>query len=193
MRLFVAVDPPAEVRAEIAAWGRRAAAGARPVEAAALHVTVCFLGDQPAARVDEIAAAVTAAARPVGPLGLGAPVWLPRRRPRALAIDLHDETRGLGELADDLDRELGLGQPAARRLRPHVTVARMRAGAVVPGPLEPTPGLVFAPASLTLYRSRLEPDRAVYEVLARVDLSIFGSRIGLADGVPGEGGRGSRP
>lgn len=192
MRLFVAVDPPASVRAEVAAWGRRAAAGARAVEAEAIHVTVCFLGDQPAARVDEIGAVVTAAAGPLGRLGLGAPVWLPRRRPRALAIDLHDDTGALGELAANLARELGT-EREPRRFRPHVTVARIRAGAIVPGPLEPTPGLVFAPASLTLYRSRLEPDRAVYEVLARVDLSIFRSRAGFADGVPVERGRGSRP
>jgi 2'-5' RNA ligase len=187
-RLFVAVDLPREVRAEIAGWGRRAVAGlggvpggVRPVEAGALHVTLCFLGAQPVELVDEIAAAVAGAAAPVGPVGLGAPVWLPRRRPRALAVGLHDETGGLGDLAGDVGRALGeaIGwEPESRRFRPHVTVARMRAGAVVPDRVDPTPPLVFEPSALTLYRSRLEPGGAVYQPLVRVGLSWPGAGIG---------------
>jgi 2'-5' RNA ligase len=191
IRLFVAVDLPGEARAEIAGWGRRAVAGlggvpggVRALEAGMLHVTLCFLGTQPADLVEEIGAAVAAvgaAAAPVGPVGIGAPVWLPRRRPRALAVLLHDETGGLGDLAGDVGRALGeaIGwAPEPRRFRPHVTVARMRAGAVVPGRVDPTPPLVFEPAALTLYRSRLEPGGAVYQPLVRVGLSWPGAGIG---------------
>ncbi len=152
--------------------------GARPVAAEALHVTLCFLGTQPADRIEEIAAVVSARAAPVGPLELGAPAWLPRRRPRALAIELHDETGTLGDLAGDLTRALGeaIGwEPESRRFRPHVTVAR---GALAPRALAPTPGLVFEPESLTLYRSRLEPDGAEYQSLTRIALFWPGSRIG---------------
>ncbi|MCA1688903.1 MAG: RNA 2',3'-cyclic phosphodiesterase [Actinobacteria bacterium] len=181
-RLFVAVDLPGEVRAEIAGWGRRAVAGlggvpggVRPLEAGALHVTLCFLGTQPTDLLEEIAAAVAGApGGQVGPVGLGPPVWLPRRRPRALAIGLHDETGGLGDLAGDVGRALGeaIGwEPESRRFRPHVTVARMRAGSVVPGPVDPTPPLVFEPEALTLYRSRLDPGGAVYQPVVRVGLS----------------------
>jgi 2'-5' RNA ligase len=155
--------------------------GARPVAAEALHVTLCFLGTQPADRVEEIAEVVCAQATPVGPLGLGAPIWLPRRRPRALAIELHDETGSLADLAADLGRSLreAIGwEPESRRFRPHITVARMRPGAVAPGRLDPTPPLVFEPESLTLYRSRLEPDGAVYQPLARVELFWPGSGSG---------------
>jgi 2'-5' RNA ligase len=172
-RLFVAVDPPEPVRAQIAGWGRGAAAGGRPVAADALHVTLCFLGVQPASLIDTIAAVVRASAGPVGRVALGAPVWLPRRRPRALAIHLHDETGGLGDLAGAVGRGLAEAidwEPERRAFRPHITVARMRAGAVVPGALPPTPGLSFAPESLTLYRSHLEAGGAVYEPLARVGL-----------------------
>jgi 2'-5' RNA ligase len=164
-RLFVAVDLPEPVRAEIAGWGRAAAGGGRPVAADALHVTLCFLGLQPTSRVEEIELVLRRAATPVGRLGLGAPVWLPRRRPRALAIELRDETGGLAGLADDLGREL-----ERRAFRPHITVVRMRAGAVPPGALPPTPGLSFEPDTVTLYRSRLEADGARYEPLARVEL-----------------------
>ena len=186
-RLFAAVDPPAAARAEIAGWARRALpvlgavpGGVRPVAAAQLHVTLCFLGSQPAERIDEIAAVVCEAAAPVGPLGVGAPVWLPRRQPRALAIELHDETGALADLAGDLCRALGeaIGwTPESRRLRPHVTVARMRGGSVVPGALAATPAVSFEPEALTLYRSRLEPGGAVYQPLARVALFWPGSGI----------------
>ena len=179
-RLFVAVDPPEPVRAEIAGGGRGAAAGARPVAADALHVTLCFLGVQPTSIIDDVAAVLLGRAAPVGRLALGAPVWLPRRRPRALAIELHDETGSLADLARDLGRELGeaIGWAAeSRRYRPHVTVARMRGGAVVPGALAATPAVSFEPEALTLYRSRLEPGGAVYQPVARVGLFWPGSGI----------------
>ncbi|MEA2298340.1 MAG: 2,3-cyclic 3-phosphodiesterase [Solirubrobacteraceae bacterium] len=175
-RLFVAVELPAGAREQIAGWARRAVpveGGVRRLDPAALHVTLCFLGTQPVAAVGEIAAVVEAQARPVGPLALGAPVWLPRRRPRALAIELHDERGALGDLAADLVRELGSAigwEPESRRWHPHVTVARMRPGATTPGPLDPTPAIVFEPTALTVFRSRLEPDGADYEALARVTL-----------------------
>jgi 2'-5' RNA ligase len=172
-RLFIAVDLPEPVRAEIAGCGRAAAGGGRPVAADALHVTLCFLGLQPTTLVDEIELVLRNRAAPVGRLGLGAPVWLPRRRPRALAIDLRDETGGLTQLADDLGRELEQTtdwERERRTFRPHITVARMRAGAVPPGALPPTPGLSFEPETVTLYRSRLEADGARYEPLARVEL-----------------------
>ncbi|MGI8802388.1 MAG: RNA 2',3'-cyclic phosphodiesterase [Solirubrobacteraceae bacterium] len=182
-RLFAAVDPPAETRGELAAWARRSvgSSGARPIAADALHITLCFLGSQPVERLEEIAAVVTASAAPVGRLGLGAPVWLPRRRPRALAVEVHDETGTLTDLAGDLGRALGeaIGWvPESRRFRPHLTVARMRARPVTPGRLEPTPALAFEPESLSLYRSRLDPDGAVYEAVARVALFWPGSGPG---------------
>jgi 2'-5' RNA ligase len=182
VRLFAALDPPERTRTELARWARRVAGGvgARPIGAEALHVTVCFLGAQPAERIEEIAAVVAGRAAPVGPLGLGAPVWLPRRRPRALAIELHDESGALSDLAADLGRALAeaIGWEPPGRLRPHITVARMRAGAVAPGRLEATPSLVFEPEALTLYRSQLEPDGAVYQPLARIPLFWPGSGFG---------------
>jgi 2'-5' RNA ligase len=199
-RLFIAVDPPGSVAAEIARWarsalepgrdpsgrsrpGRAPTDGIRRLPARDLHLTLCFLGDQPVDLVDEIGdlvrGAVTGlavAGLSAGPLAIGAPVWLPPRRPRALALEVHDESGGLAALYDDL--RVGLAgaigwEPERRRLRPHITVARMRSWAPPPACSQPTPALVFEPEAVSLYRSRLESDGAVYQQLARVDLGGF--------------------
>lgn len=150
------------------------------MQASALHITLCFLGDQPLDLVDEIADLVRGAVLELASsgveldrLGIGAPVWLPPSRPRALALEVHDESGGLLALYDDLRRGLGdaIGwEPERRRLRPHITVARLRSWAPPPACTEPTPALVFEAEAVTVYRSRLEPDGAAYQALARVGL-----------------------
>jgi RNA 2',3'-cyclic 3'-phosphodiesterase len=217
-RLFVAVDLPASVRAELTRWARAAASSVRAASRAALdpgtappraragrpparraaggrlrllepdalHVTLCFLGSRPVGEIEafgEALAAACAEATPVGELAFGAPLWLPTRRPRALAVELHDDgTHALGALHDfvaeslaavsDLDlapRASGAGRGASRRggrFRPHVTVARLRAAdAPRLRGLPATPPLSFCPQSVTLFRSWLTPTEAVYEGL----------------------------
>jgi RNA 2',3'-cyclic 3'-phosphodiesterase len=178
-RLFVAVDLPPPMRAEIARWARGAALNARSsggrlrlLDPELLHVTLCFLGEQPTGRIDAIAQSVASAcAVPVGELSLGAPLWLPKRRPRALAVELHDDAEGaLESLRDALVRALATAGdivPERRRFRPHVTVARLRPReAPSERGLPATPNLSFAPGSVTLFRSWLTPTEAVYEGLA---------------------------
>jgi 2'-5' RNA ligase len=182
-RLFVAVDLPPPVRRDLARWARGAASSTRGsggrlrlLEPETLHVTLCFLGSQPVGRVDAIGEAATgAAAEPVGELSLGAPLWLPGRHPRALAVELHDDARGtLRELRDAVAGALGAVcgfEPERRRFRPHVTVARMRSGdAPRERGLPATPQLAFAPVALVLYRSWLGPTEASYEALASCPL-----------------------
>jgi 2'-5' RNA ligase len=177
-RLFAALDLPEAARQELAGWGRRARRGnasVRLVDPEMLHLTLCFLGRRPLAELPALAQALADAAQPVGELELGAPLWLPPRRPRVLAVEVHD---GLGQLADlqgDVARMLSATsgwEPEKRRFRPHVTVARMREGtAPRERALEPTPMLGFAGEALTLYRSRLAPSGATYEPLERVALA----------------------
>jgi 2'-5' RNA ligase len=147
----------------------------------ALHVTLCFLGNRPVGQIEalgEVLAVTCAEAPPVGELSFGAPLWLPPRHPRALAVELHDTTaRALetlhGALAAVCDLE-SAGAPGSGRalearrprFRPHVTVARMRPSeAPRERALPPTPALSFTPGSVTLYRSWLTPSGAVYEGL----------------------------
>jgi 2'-5' RNA ligase len=182
-RLFVAVDPPAHTRERISAWARTALAHGgkdlhqarlRLLSSEMLHITICFLGSQPLGEIEAIEAALRRSAAPVGELSLGAPLWLPQRRPRALALEVHDEQMHLTELRarlkDTLSQEAGL-ELAAGRFRPHVTVARMPAGGVPQRlrVLMATPDLHFAAQSVTLYRSWLAADGASHESLLELD------------------------
>jgi len=183
-RLFVAVDLPAIVRERLAGWARTAVAGVfsgrsttpRLLGAESMHVTLCFLGNRPLREIEPLGEAVSACARAVGKLSLGAPLWLPPRRPRVLAVEIRDETGGLRVLKDDVVGALaGVCEaeltPEHRRFRPHVTVARLRERSRPrERELAPTPALSFAPESLALYRSFLASEGATYEALASVGL-----------------------
>ncbi|HEY2631459.1 MAG TPA: RNA 2',3'-cyclic phosphodiesterase [Solirubrobacteraceae bacterium] len=184
-RLFVAVDPPEEVCRRLAEWARAAVreasasareqAAPRVLDPELLHVTLCFLGSRPVGEIEPIGEQLAACGVPVGELSVGAPLWLPPRRPRALAVEIHDEEEKLARLQADVVKALGDLLPDAqettsskRRFRAHITVARMSRG-VAPRKraLPPTPALSFVPTELILYRSWLSPDGASYEALAR--------------------------
>ena len=147
----------------------------RLLEPDTLHVTLCFLGDRPVAEIDALGdtlSTVCAEAAPVGELAFGAPLWLPPRHPRALAVELHDTADGaLKALHDALTTACGL-EAERRHFRPHATVARMRPSeALGDRGLPPTPALSFPPRSVTLQRSWLTPTEAVYEGLATCPLA----------------------
>ncbi len=197
-RLFVAVDPPEDVRRQLAEWTRRAVRGARgatPVrvlDPELLHVTLCFLGSRPVGEMDLLGAQLAACGGPAGELSVGAPLWLPARRPRALAVELHDDRDRLARLQADVAAALEQASgwqansgphggeretSVRRRFRPHLTVARMSHGAAErrskgsplgrrERELPPTPALSFVPTELVLYRSWLSPEGASYEAVA---------------------------
>lgn len=216
-RLFIAVDPPPAVCGELAAWARAALGGLRGLDAEraraggfekvrvlspeTMHVTLCFLGARPVGEIATIAAALDACPPTLDrELSLGAPLWLPPRRPRALALAVHDseddgELERLQLVARDAVSQAIDWQPERRRYRGHVTVARLapaggkrerrrrrergareaaevaRAQVVEPA-LPPTPRLSFTPRELVLYRSWLSPDGASYEAVASRALAM---------------------
>lgn len=195
----MAVDPPLSVREQLVEWARDVAVAAREagsargslrlLDAESLHLTLCFLGSRPVGEIEALAAALAAEAEHTCELSVGAPLWLPTRRPHALAVEVHDRD---GELARVQERVSGAlagasaWQPERRRFRPHITLARVRGrlgggrraatgsvGASVdrdrPGrepSLPPTPRLSFTPEAIVLYRSLLAPAGATYEALA---------------------------
>jgi RNA 2',3'-cyclic 3'-phosphodiesterase len=169
------------VRARLAHWARVALGPQRDevrrLDAETLHITLCFLGHRPVEEIDPLATIVLDSAADAdgsGAVDVGAPLWLPPRRPRVLAIELHDETGALGDLHGRVVTGVAATiewEAEKRRFRPHLTVARMRAGTrIASRELPPTPALSFVPESLTLYRSRLARSGAVYEPVARGEL-----------------------
>lgn len=161
------------------AWQERAVAGEaglRAVDREALHVTLCFLGSVPAARAAAVGEACSVVAgRPVRHLRAAGALWLPRRRPRVLAVGFEDQLGELGAVQAELAGALeaaGLFQPEHRAFLPHVTLARVRTGARVrPRDLEAPVLGEFDGQHVTLYRSHLGRGPARYEALQRIELS----------------------
>ena len=179
-RLFAAFDPTEEATEELLRWARGAlrASGereARLLAPEALHVTLLFLGERPFEEIEALGDVLAEAAErhPALELETGAPLWLPPRRPRALAVEVHDAEGALAELQRDLASGLCalVEMPVPRRFRAHLTVARSRGGATAHGELPPTPALRFACEEVVLYRSHLEPRAARYERVASAVLS----------------------
>jgi 2'-5' RNA ligase len=108
----------------------------------------------------------------LAPRGLAA---LPARHPRVLALDLADEGAALDAVQRTIGQALataGLYEADRRPFRPHVTVARLRRGAVWRGralaapPIEP-----FVAERVVLFRSHLSQQGARYAPLAAVRLA----------------------
>jgi 2'-5' RNA ligase len=178
--MFVALDLPVSARSELAAWRDSLVFGRddlRPVASEALHVTLAFLGWQDEAAAQAIAAAAFGAAEPVAPLLRAAGVRpLPPRDPRLFALDLEDFEGRASAVQAGVSEGLAAGgwyQPEKRPFWPHITLARVKRGRrrVPPLPDAPAPpDEQFSASELTLYRSTLRPQGALYEPLARAEL-----------------------
>ncbi|MGN6189295.1 MAG: RNA 2',3'-cyclic phosphodiesterase [Conexibacter sp.] len=174
-RLFVSLDLPEPVVDALVAWRApllRAEGALRAVPSASLHVTLAFLGwrdEQAIAPLVELVERSAADAGDAAGLALGQPLWLPRRRPRVLAVALDDRHGQLAALQGRLVERLvadGWHEPEDRPYLPHVTVARVRRGAAAhAGELSAPPALSFDGAAVVLYRSRLSSAGARYEAL----------------------------
>ncbi len=201
-RLFVAVDPPAPIRYELAAWARLAVAGVggedgpedartvRLLEPETMHLTLCFLGSRPVEELASVVAAVEGLTAFGTELLLGAPLWLPPRRPRTLALAIHDRHGELMRLHEAVAEAVASAidwRPEHRRFRAHVTVARLgrersrgrRSSSAQWSPAEralpPTPQLTFTAREVILYRSWLSPGGASYEALTARSLEASSS------------------
>lgn len=182
VRLFVALELPDPIRAELWRWGRGALTGladVRLLDPESMHVTLCFLGSLPSAEVAGIAGACRGAAGMPAPHGaLESPVWLPVQRPRVLAVGIDDEHGEFAALQSALATALAGGgwfEPECRRFFPHVTVARVSgrkaAQARLPQPSSPARQLPLVGEAVVLHQSHLGPGGARYEALERVPLT----------------------
>jgi len=182
MRLFVAVDPPAQVRAAIAEAidrCRALAPDAKWQRPDALHLTLAFLGHLPDERVPAVGAALAAVAPRHRPLALAAAAagsFGPRTHPRVLFLEVGGDVEGLARLQAEVEASLRpLGhEPEARPFHPHLTLARARAPggdralAAAREALAGAAPMPFVVGELVLYRSDLSPHGARYTPLATV-------------------------
>ncbi len=163
-RLFVAVWPPEDVIAELAALARKDRRGIRFVEPERWHLTLRFLGD---AAVDDAAEALDRAELPPATVRLGP------------AIDVLDEralvipASGLDHLAAAVNSATAdVGEAPRRRFRGHLTVARVKASASMPPLLGALVGASFEASEVALVESTLHPDGARYDTIATWPLGV---------------------
>ena len=188
--MFVALDLPDDAREEIASWRDAVLSSrtdVRPVAGEALHVTLVFLGWQDESAADRIADAAFGAV-PAGPppaLTAAGVRAVPPRDARLFALDLDDEGGRAAALQSGMSAALEAGgwyRPEKRPFWPHITLARVKRGErrVPPPPADPAPPAdAFEAAVVTLYRSTLRPQGAVYEPLHR---TVAGDALDTASG-----------
>jgi RNA 2',3'-cyclic 3'-phosphodiesterase len=176
--MFLALDLPEDAREGLIRWRDAVLASrrdVRPVRPEALHVTLVFLGWQDESAAGRIAESAFGAP-PAGPpprLRATGVKPVPPRNARLFALDLDDEDERATRLQAAVSEALEAGgwyTPEKRPFWPHITLARVKRGERrVPAPPAepPPPAAPFDTPMLTLYRSTLRPQGALYEPLAR--------------------------
>jgi 2'-5' RNA ligase len=184
VRLFVAVNLPADLRDAVwraAEPARRGSPPVRWVGPDGVHVTLKFLGEVADERLDELRQALGRAAAGIRPFTVevaGGGVFPGAARPRVFWAGITAEPP-LELLQHAVERELApLGFPTeARAFRPHVTLGRAERDAAA-GDLRRAAERIAAAAfsgsalveTVDLMRSRLSPRGAAYEAVHREPL-----------------------
>jgi RNA 2',3'-cyclic 3'-phosphodiesterase len=179
-RLFLALDLPDGVREALVEWRSEALAGRddlRAVGPEALHVTLVFLGYLPEKEIATVARTAFEGLAGLEPprLAISGVKPVPPRSPRLFAFDLSDEDGravAVQAAASDALAAARFYKPEKRPFWPHVTLARVKRGVRRAEPLDvPPPALeAFEAPQITLYRSILRPQGALYEPQERLRL-----------------------
>jgi len=170
LRLFVACDLPGETRRAVEAWQRRELEGQEGLRLnRALHITLAFLGAVAAARVPELAEALSQVRVRPCQVAVAEPVFLPLRgAKRVVALKLDDHGGELARLQAGVAAALagsGLAAAPGRPWLPHLTVARFRRPGQ-PFSLQNVNIPPFCVVRAVLYSSLLERAGAVHTPLA---------------------------
>lgn len=187
LRLFAAVDLPAEAKAALAATvgqlGELLPAGVRWVNPAGIHLTLKFLGEVDGGLVEpllgalrEAAAGMDKAPFPLHLEGLG--VFPNEREPRVIWAGVGGDLDTLGRLQGLVERAAAaLGFAEERReFRPHLTLGRVRDGVTLAARREMgsvvveqsgalAPEYAWEVGEISLIRSVLTAQGAVYSTL----------------------------
>ena len=174
-RLFVAIRPPAAIRAALLGL-MGGVPGARWQTDGQLHCTLRFIGEVDRHQAEDIAALLGHVRHPGFALTLAGGGSFERNgRVDALWVGVQPRER-IKALHDKIDRALrqaGVG-PDGRAFLPHITLARFSRSAappagigadIAPPPLDP-----FPVTSFELFESHLGSEGAVYDTIARYPL-----------------------
>jgi 2'-5' RNA ligase len=188
MRLFVALDIDGAIRGRIAQFmdGMRGfAPDARWVSAESLHVTLKFIGEWPAERLDELKLALAGVRGQPAEITFSGTGFFPTPKSARvfwIGIEAGPELASLAGALDAATSALGV-ESEKRAFAPHLTLARTGSGrpqrvssdrtspsfrrlqeklAAMPAPAFGT----MSPREFFLYESKLSPKGAVYTKLA---------------------------
>ena len=185
LRLFFALELPREVREAATAHTARLRRDFPGVRASwprpeSLHLTLKFLGEVTAARVETLAGAAAGAAEGLAPFELtveGAGTFPPRGAARVLWLGVRDDTGRLARLQSRLEDGCAAAGFAreSKPFKPHLTLARLRAlqrAELVAALSEEHRGTPFGPhrfrvSGFVLMRSELGPGGSRYTPLSR--------------------------
>jgi 2'-5' RNA ligase len=174
-RLFVAVRPPAPIRAILmAAMG--GISGARWQTEDQLHLTLRFIGEVDRHRAGDVHAALGTIHQPVFEVALNG-IGAFDRRGRADAVwagvTPHEPLHALHKKVDAALARIGV-EPDQRAFLPHITLARLkRSSGPLGNLLEQSGGLASPPFTVdhfALFESDLTPEGAVYSMIERYPL-----------------------
>ena len=172
-RLFFAIWPPAATAQALQRWadGVQRETGGRTVSAAAIHLTLAFLGETP----PEQTAAAIGAARRVRAAPHRLPLEAARHweHNRIVWAGPRETPAALEALAQALAAELARKDFALerRRFAAHVTLLRK---ARAPHLLPPLPALEWPVEEFSLVRSMLDAAGSRYAIVERFPLSAQG-------------------
>jgi 2'-5' RNA ligase len=167
IRLFLALELPEDVVAQLVGWGKARLSSGRPVES--FHVTLAFLGLRPRGELEQI---VDVLHREVAATErfLLEPVRYRETRSVGMLV-LADPSGRATSLAERVQlglEQLGVYERERRAWLPHVTVLRFRERPRLDPPV-PEIG-PFAPSGAAAFLSRLHPSGARYEILESCSL-----------------------
>jgi 2'-5' RNA ligase len=168
LRLFLALELPDDVGAELGRWAAQELTTVRAV--GTQHVTLAFLGAQPRSVVEPIARLLEREAAATEPFELEIVRYRETRSVGMLV--LADPSGAATSLATRVQaglEALGVYERESRPWLPHVTVVRFRERPRLDPPLPET--RTFVPSGAAALLSRLHPSGASYEVLESYQLS----------------------
>ena len=175
-RLFVAIRPPAPIRAQLLGV-MGGVVGARWQDDSQLHLTLRFIGEVDRHIAEDVAAALgTVHQRSFGIALDGIGQFDRKGRTDALwaGVAPHDELAKLHKKVDQALVRLGL-PPEGRAYRPHLTLARFgRDAGPIAGFIETQGNLASAPFPVThfaLFESALGHQGASYTIVERYPLA----------------------